>query len=120
MGCFAALEVLDMLEEPGFLEHVNEMTAVFQAGFAGLLEKHPRVLVEARQCGLMMGLKFIDPRCGPWMTVAGFQAGLLAIYANNDPSVLQVLPPLIIQEGEAHQVLAILDGMLGGLETAFG
>jgi len=119
VGCFVALEVLDILEEPGFLEHVRAMAALFEAGFASLLEKHPAVLVEARQRGLMMGLKLADPGFGPWMTVAGFQAGLLTIYANNDPSVIQILPPLIIQEDEAQQVLAILDGMLRGLEAAF-
>jgi acetylornithine/succinyldiaminopimelate/putrescine aminotransferase len=119
-GCFVALEVLDILEEPGFLEHVRAMAAIFEQGFAHLLEKHPAVLVEARQRGLMMGLKLANPSFGPWMTVAGFQAGLLAIYANNDHSVLQVLPPLIIQESEARQVLAILDGMLGGQEATFG
>ena len=118
VGCFVALEVLEMLEEPGFLEHVNEIAAVFADGFAGLREKHPRVLAEVRQRGLMMGLKFIDPRCGPWMTVAGFHAGLLTIYANNDPSVIQILPPLIIQEEEARQVLGILDGMISSLESA--
>jgi acetylornithine/succinyldiaminopimelate/putrescine aminotransferase len=95
------------------------MADVFKEGFAALLLKHSGVLVEARQRGLMMGLKFIDPRCGPWMTAAGFHAGLLAIYANNDPSVIQVLPPLIIQEDEALRVLSILDGMLTGLEGAF-
>jgi acetylornithine/succinyldiaminopimelate/putrescine aminotransferase len=119
-GCFVALEVLDILEEPGFLEHVRAIAALFEAGFAGLLKKHPTVLVEARQRGLMMGLKLAEPYYGPWMTVAGFQAGLLTIYANNDPSVIQVLPPLIIQEEEARQVLAILDGMLSGLEATFG
>ena len=119
VGCFVALEVLEMLEEPGFLEHICTMADVFKEGFAALLEKHPGVLVEARQRGLMMGLKLIDPRCGPWMTVAGFHSGLLTIYANNDPSVIQVLPPLIIQAEEARQVLRILDGMLLGLEAAF-
>jgi acetylornithine aminotransferase/putrescine aminotransferase len=44
--------------------------------------------------------------------------GLLAIYANNDPSVLQILPPLIIQEDEAEQVLSILDRMLVTLERS--
>ncbi len=119
-GCFVAMEVLDILEEPGFLEHVQAMAALFKEGFAGLLAKHPVVMVEARQRGLMMGLKMAEPYYGPWMTVAGFQAGLLTIYANNDPSVIQVLPPLIIQEVEARQVLAILDGMLNGLEATFG
>lgn len=116
LGCFVALEVLEILQEPGFLEHVRDMAAFFETGFAGLLERHPRVLVEARQRGLMMGLKLADLRWGPWMTAAGFKAGLLAIYANNDPSVVQVLPPLIIQEDQARQVLAILDSMLSGLE----
>ncbi len=31
VGCFVALEVLDMLEEPGFLEHVQAMAAVFRS-----------------------------------------------------------------------------------------
>ena len=119
VGCFVALEVLDMLEEVGFLEHVRAIARVFEDGFARLCQRHPAVLEDARQRGLMMGLKLSDPRCGPWMTVAGFQAGLLAIFANNDPSVIQILPPLIIQEEEAHQVLDILDGMLAGLEAAF-
>ena len=64
----------------------------------------------------MMGLKLADPNFGPLMTQIGFEAGILAIYANNDPSVVQILPPLIIQEGEVNQVIAILDGMLGKLE----
>jgi acetylornithine/succinyldiaminopimelate/putrescine aminotransferase len=118
-GCFVALEVLDILAEPDFLEHVRAMAKVFETGYAWLCQRHPSVLVEARQRGLMMGLKFADPRCGPWMTAAGFQAGLLAIFANNDPSVLQILPPLIIQEEEARQVISILDEMLAGLEAAF-
>jgi acetylornithine/succinyldiaminopimelate/putrescine aminotransferase len=119
LGCLVALEVLDILEEAGFLEHVREMAALFEAGFARLIEGHPLVLVEVRQRGLMMGLKLADSRCGPWMTAAGFQAGILTIFANNDPSVIQVLPPLIIQEDEVQQVLDILDHMLTGLEMAF-
>ena len=63
--------------------------------------------------------RFTDRASGPWMTAAGFQAGLLTIFANNDPSVIQVLPPLIIQEDEARQVLSILDAMLASLEAKF-
>lgn len=116
VGCYAALEVLNMLEEPGFLEHVREMAKLFEAGFADLIGKHPEVLLEARQRGLMMGLKLANENLGPLMTRIGFDAGLLSIYANNDPAVIQILPPLIIQEEEVAQVLATLDGMLNMLE----
>ncbi|HLA97660.1 MAG TPA: aspartate aminotransferase family protein [Anaerolineales bacterium] len=115
VGCYAALEVLDILEEPGFLEHVRWIAAIFAGGFDDLLARHPAVLLQARQRGLMMGLKLASPNLGPVFTRLGFDAGLLAIYANNDPSAVQILPPLVIQEGEARQVLGILDGMLEAL-----
>ncbi len=116
VGCYVALEVLDILEEPGFLGHIGDMATLFEQGFANLIGKHPAVLAEARQRGLMMGLKLRDVNFGPLMTRIGFDAGLLAIYANNDPSVIQILPPLIIEEEEVMQVVRILDGMLSTLE----
>lgn len=115
VGCYTALEVLDILEEPVFLEHVRQMTSLFEGGFAMLMDKHPSLLVETRQRGLMMGLKLADPNFGPLMTRIGFDAGLLMVYANNDPSAVQVLPPLIIQEDQVRQVLGVLDGMLTAL-----
>jgi len=116
VGCYTALEVLNILEEPGFLAHVHQMALIFEQGFAKLCQQHPGILLGARQRGLMMGLKLADPRFGPLFTRIGFDAGLLVIYANNDPSAVQILPPLIIEQPEAMQVLGILDGMLTTLE----
>ncbi len=118
VGCAVALEVLDLLAAPGFLEHVRAMAALFAAGLADLRQRHAAMLREVRQLGLMMGLKLADPACGPLLTLAGFQHGLLMIYANNDPSVVQLLPPLIIEAGEVEQVLAALDAMLAWVEAA--
>ncbi|HFD40372.1 MAG TPA: aspartate aminotransferase family protein [Anaerolineae bacterium] len=112
VGCHVALEVLTMLEEPEFLAHVRQMAALFREGLGQLQQKYPQLLVEVRQRGLMMGLKWPDPACGPLMTRLGFEHGLLTVYANNDPSVNQLLPPLIIQEEEVAQVLDILDKVL--------
>jgi acetylornithine/succinyldiaminopimelate/putrescine aminotransferase len=116
VGCYVALEVLNILEEPGFLEHVCKMAELFEGGFSELREQHAGILVEARQRGLMMGLKLAHPNFGPIFTRVGFDAGALVIYANNDPSVVQILPPLIIEAEQAKQVLEILDGMLTALE----
>ena len=116
VGCYAALAVLDILTSPDFLENVLKMAAVFEKGFANLREKHPEVLVATQQRGLMMGLKLTKPNLGPIITKIGFDTGLLVIFANNDPSAVQILPPLIIQENEAREVLDILDMMLGMLK----
>ena len=116
IGCYASLKVLDILEQPGFLEHVREMADVFAKGFATLKKKHPDVLVETRQRGMMMGLKLMNEMCGPLMTVAGLDNGIFTVYANNDTSVNQILPPLIIQKEEALEVIDRLDAMLSWVE----
>ena len=117
VGCYAALEVLRILEEPGFLDHVRETASVFRKGLARLQAKHPRVLVEVRQRGLMMGLKLAHESLGPLLTLLGFRYGVLTIYANHDPSVNQLLPPLIIEKEQVHELLEALDRMLGELES---
>ena len=66
----------------------------------------------------MMGLKMINEACGPLMTLAGFRHGILTIYANNDTSVSQILPPLIIEEEHAHFVLDALNEMLTDIGKA--
>ena len=112
VGCYAALEVVRMLQEPAFLDHVKEMAAIFGKGLVWLKSKHGGLVAEVRQRGLMMGLKLTDKALGPLLTLAGFRFGLLTIYANHDPSVNQLLPPLTIQKEEAQEVLQALDAML--------
>jgi acetylornithine/succinyldiaminopimelate/putrescine aminotransferase len=112
LGCRVALKVIEMLEDPAFLAHVNEMAGVFEKGFAELQSRHPDVLVEPRQRALFMALKMKNEMCGPLMTVAGFKNGIFTVYANNDTSVSQIVPPLTITEPEAGEVLEALDSML--------
>lgn len=116
VGCYAALEVLDILQAPGFLAHVRQMAQLFHDGFIQLQKKYPDLLVEIRQRGLMMGLRLSHPSFGPMLTLAGLKFGLLTIYANHDQAVNQILPPLTIQENEVTQVIEMLDQMLAWLK----
>jgi acetylornithine/succinyldiaminopimelate/putrescine aminotransferase len=106
LGCAVALEVLDIVEEPGFLARVNELGARFKKGFAGLP-------FEIRQRGLMMGLAFSDDGGGMMAAAALYEVGVFAVWANNDPRVLQFLPPLVISDAEA-------DDLIDRVRTVFG
>jgi acetylornithine/succinyldiaminopimelate/putrescine aminotransferase len=116
LGCAVTLEVLDIICGPGFLENVRARAEQFRGGLAELQSRHP-LLVEVRQRGLMMGLRLADPRLGLALSQLGFQGGLLAVYANHDPAVLQLLPPLIVTAEEAAGLIELLDGLLGKLEA---
>lgn len=112
LGCAVTLELLEIVSEPGFLAHVRAMAELFGAGLAELQARHT-LLVGVRQGGLMMGLQLAGPRLGPALAQLAIGGGLLAVYANHDPSVLQLLPPLIVTADEVRAVLALLDGLLG-------
>jgi acetylornithine/succinyldiaminopimelate/putrescine aminotransferase len=106
LGCVAALAVLDLIEAPGFGERVQALGERFEAGFAGLP-------FELRRRGLFMGLKL--PNEGDGMTAARdlINAGVFAVFANNDTSVLQFLPPLVVSDDEVDELIAIVRRTFG-------
>ena len=112
VGCPVAMAVLEESSCSEFLENVNEMATLFKDGFDSLKKKYPNILVGLRQLGLMMGIEMVNDSCGPIMTRACYDNGILAIYANNDKRVCQLLPPLIIDRKVAEEILQGIDGAL--------
>lgn len=108
-GCVVAKKVLEISSSHEFLEHVNRMAEFFRKELSLLKERYPDVIMSIRQLGLMMGIKMKSEIWGMMMSRACYEEGLLCIYANNDPSVLQFLPPLIIKEEEAGEVMRRLE-----------
>jgi putrescine aminotransferase len=120
VGCPVALRVLEISSDATFLDHVQEMAAVFTTGFARLREGHPQILVGLRQLGLMMGIEFVNEGCGPLFSKAAYDAGFLSIYAYNNPTVAQFLPPLTIDHSLAEEALERVDQALAGVERFLG
>ena len=120
IGCLVALKVLQISSSDDFLRHVQEIGKLFSDGFTALKEKHPRILVQLRQLGLMMGIEMIDPHCGPLFTRAAYEYGILSVYANNDTRVAQLLPPLNIDHSLAGEILERIDGALTEVERFMG
>ena len=60
----------------------------------------------------MMGLKLRDDLAGPVLSKTAYDHDLLMVYANNDPSVCQLLPPLNMELSEVDLVMDRLDGAL--------
>ena len=109
VGCRVARKVLEVSSDTRFLSHVDELAGVFANGMAALRQTYPGVISDYRQKGLMSGIKTPQPDFGPLLSKACFDAGLLCVYAGNDTSVLQFLPPLIIEKSLAEEILQRLD-----------
>ena len=112
VGCPVAAAVLEESSKPEFLRNVNNLATIFAEAFTELKKKHPRILVGLRQLGLMMGIEMVNENCGPLLTKSCYDHGILAIYANNDKRVCQLLPPLIIDRQVAGEIIFGVDAAL--------
>lgn len=106
LGCVAALATLDVVEAPGFMKHVQETAERLGRELAGLP-------FSIRQRGLMMGLVFPMERGGMFAAKLLFDAGVFAVYANNDTRVLQFLPPLTISSTELTELIGLVRRTFG-------
>jgi len=112
LGCLVAKRVLEISSSSNFLNNVNIIAEQFNQGFEKLMDNHKGFLIRLRQMGLMMGIEMKDELCGPVLTKTAYDHGLLMVYANNDQSVCQCLPPLTITIEEVDIVLEKLDKAL--------
>ncbi|MGZ5078755.1 MAG: acetylornithine/succinylornithine family transaminase [Usitatibacter sp.] len=101
--CVAGITTLEVIEKEGLLEHARAMGEAIMGAFKRELAGVAGVK-EIRGEGLMIGIE-LDRPCGE-LTKRALAAGLV-INVTAD-KVIRLLPPLIIKESEAKQIVAIL------------
>lgn len=122
LGCIVGMAVIDFLIANDIPQHAAEMGERFQMGFDELLKRYPDLFMEVRRKGLMMGLQYTNDSIGPRMSYQLAQNGVMAIYTGNDPSVMRLMPALVIQPDEVDFVIEALDRSMaeimkqGGIE----
>ncbi|HXM85584.1 MAG TPA: aspartate aminotransferase family protein [Stellaceae bacterium] len=102
-----ANEVLSIMQEPGFFPRVERVAAALRKRLDGLAKSYPKLFVEARGKGLLVGFK-----CAVANTEVVDRlrhAGLLTVAAGEN--VVRLLPPLIIEESHVEEAAGIVDSV---------
>ena len=115
LGTEVVEALLARYEDPALLAHVNEMGAHLCGGLDHLIAEHPDRLVERRGMGLMIALETRSDAHGLELTQQCFRHGLLAIFAFNRQSTLQLMPPLVIERKELDEVLERLGSAVAAM-----
>lgn len=103
--------VLDVMEEPGFLENVAHSSLLLKQKLAAMRDLYPHLISEVRGDGLLLGL-----RCVPENTKiirAALEQKLLLIGAGDN--VVRLVPPLVIAPDEIEEGIDRLDKALAKL-----
>lgn len=112
LGCRVASKVLEITASKDFLLQVEKMSLLFSQGLSQLQKKHSKTLLKVHQLGLMVGLVLAGEDGGKIMTKAAYDNDLLMVYAGNDPSICQCMPPLTITENDIDFIITKLDSSL--------
>jgi len=108
--------VLDVMFADGFLDQVAEKGERLGGLLAALARARPRVFSELRGMGLMRGLKCVDGVTAADIVAKLRDRGLLTIGSGDN--VLRLLPPLIVEDHQMEEAVAILEGATEGIEPA--
>ena len=103
LACAAALATLAAIEEEGLMKNAERIGGILLAGLREALGGSSGV-VQIRGQGLMIGVE-LDRPCGELVDRALAEGLLINVTMDK---VIRLLPPLVISEAEARQVLAIL------------
>jgi len=107
-------EAIDMILEPGFLDHVNKIANYLHQQLGGLTASHPDVFESVRGQGLMIGLKM---KTDASAFIAQARANGLIVLPAGD-NVVRLLPPLTLSEEEARRGIELLNKTASQLEVA--
>jgi acetylornithine/N-succinyldiaminopimelate aminotransferase len=106
--------VLDVILEPGFLDHVAAMGLRLKQHLAAIRDDHEGVIEEIRGQGLMLGLKCKVPNQVLVKALAAER--VLTVQAGDN--VVRLLPPLIVGEAEIDLACTRIDAACAGLKAA--
>lgn len=103
LACTAGLTTLNIVEQDKLLAHAESLGQFIREGIATALQGVSGVK-EIRGQGLMIGVE-LDRPCGDMVKNALAKGLLINVTADN---VIRLLPPLVMSQSEARQLLDIL------------
>jgi 4-aminobutyrate aminotransferase/(S)-3-amino-2-methylpropionate transaminase len=114
LSCAAGLAVLDVLDEPGFLEAATKLGETLRARLDTMAAAHADI-GEVRGLGAMLAFEFTErtPDRAKAVVAAAAERGLLLLSCGLYGNVIRLLPPLNIPADDLEEGLAILEESLG-------
>lgn len=106
LACEAALATIQVLEEEKLVRQSETMGAYFKMQLQELQQSHGQWISDVRGLGLMLGLELTDVGMGGYVLHKLLEAGILVAYTLNQPKVIRLEPPFLIEKSQIDHVIA--------------
>ena len=118
LGSIVGCASIDYLLKNNVPEHAARMGDYIGDAILRLADKHEGLLKEVRRKGLMIGLQYTHDMMGPLMSYYLGRNGVMAIFSANNPKVMRLMPPIVINQEEADRLITALDRSMASVKRA--
>lgn len=101
LACAAGLAAIGVIEDEGLVERSAETGQYMMSALNALKAKHD-LIAEVRGKGLLIGVEFAMDEVGELVIAQLVKRGMVAAYTLNNPRVIRIEPPLIIEREQAE------------------
>ncbi|MEJ8547730.1 4-aminobutyrate--2-oxoglutarate transaminase [Brevibacillus borstelensis] len=124
LGCIAALKVIEMMEQEGFMDRANQIGNSILQRFESFRQRFEQV-GDARGIGAMCAIEIVkdkaskepDKELTAKIAQACCQRGLVVLTAGLYSNVIRILSPLVITDEQLEEGLGVMEKVLEELCT---
>jgi putrescine aminotransferase len=108
LACAAVIAAINTTIEEGLIERSARLGEKLLSGLKSVQSRYPDMIREVRGLGLLAGIEFAEDDIAALVIAGCGRRDLLAAYSLNNPKVVRVEPPLIIEERELDLAVSII------------
>jgi len=108
LACAAVIAAIKTTIEEGLVERSARLGEVLLEGLKAVQSRYPEMIKDVRGIGLLAGVEFTEDDIAMLVIAGCGKRDLLMAYSLNNPKVIRIEPPLIIEESELRRALDIL------------
>lgn len=112
LAAAAALAAIEVTQELDLPTRAQEMGQYLMSKLSGLHSAYPEFVEEVRGRGLMVGLEFTDADIGALVVSELATRGVLTAFGLNNPKVVRLEPPLIVEKEHIDACVEALEQSL--------
>ncbi len=116
LGSIVGCASIDYMIKNNVPEHAAKMGDYIGNAILRLADKHEGLVKEVRRKGLMIGLEYTHDMMGPLMSYFLGRNGVMAIFSANNPKVMRLMPPVVINREEADRLITALDRSMASVK----
>ncbi len=112
LAAAAALAAIEVTLEEDLPARAQVMGERLMQGLRELADRYPELIAEVRGRGLLVGLEFTDADIGAIAISELAARGVLTAFGLNNPKVVRLEPPLIVEDVHIQEALEALEQSL--------